>query len=425
MTFGTGTNSSCAAITGTLAATLTITAYSGTTAVASSPLNCPNPGSTAAGSATGNWTTSSTLSIAANSGPITFDLTWKRTGGGSSVPKQGWEQGGITTGNNTGQCGNNNNACTNDFKIVQRVFTGAYDQATAATNPSGPIAGAAITNASGELMATPANATASGLSVTIDFQTLYDTTAAADGSVPSGSFQDVAYGTNQGNGLANCGQGVNNSTGPNGFDVQENAIAGLFTCNNYPVEPASFAASQCTSTVCPGTVPGNKFLQWLDGGMASRIYGCPEASHSTANNEQNGCPTNPLSVTACQAHPNYWSTQNQLFAVEANSSDPRLISVMVTDAGTPANGNNLVPVRHYAEFYVTGWSYDPCSGVSVSGRTTSNGLYYVSDDVAPTDAAGDLFLVGHFVHYFVPGAQGSGTSCVLSSIDNCTLTMTK
>jgi hypothetical protein len=98
---------------------------------------------------------------------------------------------------------------------------------------------------------------------------------------------------------------------------------------------------------------------------------------------------------------------------------------MVTDPGNLSNGNSLVPVRHYAEFYITGWTYDPCSGVNVSGQNTTNGLYYVSDDVAPTDAAGDVFIVGHFVHYFVPGAQSSGVTCVLSSIDNCTLTVTK
>jgi Flp pilus assembly protein TadG len=421
MNFGTGTNSSCAALANTLKATLTIAASSGGTAPT---LTCPGTGGSqsAAGSANGVWTTSSTLSIPANAGPVTFDLKWSRTGGGSAVAKQSWEQGGITSGNNTGQCGNNSNACTADFGVVQRIFMGAYDQASATTSHSGTVAGAALTNASGEVMATAANTTVNNLGVTIDFQALYDTAAGANGLIPSGSYSDIAYGTNQANGLADCGQGVSNGNGPNGFDVQENAIAGLFVCNSYPVIPPP---TGCGANNCPNTVPGNKFLQWLDGGMAARVFGCPEANHSTQSNPQNGCASNPLPASTCSAHPSYWSTQNLMSSVVSNTSDPRLVTVMVTDPGSLANGNHPVPVRHYAEFYLTGWTGDPCSGVNISGQTAANGLHYVSDDVAPTDANNDFFLVGHFVHYFQPGAQGSGSSCVVSQIDNCVLTVSK
>jgi len=354
---------------------------------------------------------------------VTFDLTWKRTGGGSAVPKKGWETGGFTSGGNNGQCGGGANACTSDFKIVQRVFTGAYDQQSATNNGGGSVAGAAMTSGGSELMATPANSTVT-VGVTIDFQALYDTPAGANGSIPSVPFSDIAYGTNQGNGLADCGQGVNNSKGPNGFDVQENAIAGLFTCNNYPVEPATFLASQCTSAICPNTVPGQKFVQWLDGGLAAKIYGCTEVG-PPGGVGADGCASDPLSPSACAADPNYWSPQNQLSALEANSSDPRLLSVMVMDPGNLKNGNSLIPVRHYAEFYVTGWTGDPCSGINVAGSNNSTGLSYVKEDVAPTDANNDIFLVGHFIKYFKQGATGSGSKCVLSSIDNCTLTFTK
>jgi hypothetical protein len=303
---------------------------------------------------------------------------------------------------------------------VQRIFSGAYDQNTAGSSPSGPVAGAALTGAAGDVMSTPANATVHNLGVTIDFQSLSDTAAGSGGFVPGGSFNDIAYGTNQANGLADCGQGVNNGAGPNGFDVQQNAIAGLFICTNYPV-----IVSPGTCGTCPGTVPGNKFIQWLDGGLAARIFACPEVSHSTANNEQNGCASNPLPAGTCQAHPNYWSTQNLMSTVTGNTSDPRLLSVMVTDPGQLQNGNHQVPVRHYAEFYLTGWTNDPCAGVNVGTGPSASGEYYVGDDVAPTDAAGDFFLVGHFVKYFQPGATPSGTLCVLSSIDNCTLTLTR
>jgi hypothetical protein len=407
MNFGTGTNSSCSSLA-SLGVTLTITASSG----GSSTLTCPNTGGSAApGSANGNWTTASTLSLPPNAGPVTFDLTWSRTGGGTTVPMQTWETGG-----NAGKCGSGSNACKADFKVVQRLFTGAYDQNTASTSHSGSVAGAALTGASGVLMSTPANQTLTNLGVTIDFQALYDTSA-VNGYVPSGSYTDIAYGTNQGNGLGDCGQGVSNSKGGNGFDVQENAIAGLFTCTNYPIIPAPTA---CGASNCPNTVPGNKFPQWLHGGMATRIYGCPESSKQN----QDGCSSDPLPAASCAAHPNYWSTQNLMSGVLSNSSDPRLITVMVTDPGSLANGNHNVPVRHYAAFYVTGWTGDPCSGVSVSGRTASTGLYYVSADTAPTDSGGDFFLVGHFVKYFTSGT-GSGTTCSMGSIDNCTLTVTK
>lgn len=416
--FGTET---CDDLANNLKATLTLTASTG----GSATLDCPNPGSTTASSASGNWKTHSPIAITPNQGPVTFDLTWSRTGGGSAALRESWEQGG---NNSTPPgCGNGGNTCTSDFRIIARAFTGAYDQSSANTSNSGPVSGVALTSGGGAVLtSTPAGGTVNGLNVTIDFQVLSDVTALPSGHVPPGSFIDIAYGTNQANGLADCGQGVNNAPGPNGFDVQENAIGGLFTCNNYPVEPSSFTANQCTQTLCPNTVPGQKFLQWLDGGLATLIYGCPEASHSTANNEQNGCSANgslPLSPAACAAHPNYWSTQNLVSTVVNNKSDTRLVSVMVTDSGQLRNGNQLVPVRLYATFYITGWTYDPCSGVSVNGQ--NNGEFYVNDDVAPTDAAGDIFLVGHFVHDFVPNANPDGHKCDLSSIGNCTLTLTK
>lgn len=414
-----GSAESCDQLTKTtgnnLGATLTVTASSG----GSTTLTCPTAGtasSGAAGSATGLWKSSGTLSVPANTGPVTFDLTWTRSGGGSTFPKAGWETGG--NGSTPSQCGGGSNLCKNDFNIVQRVFTGAFDQNSALSSKSGPVAGAALTGATGELMSTPQNA-AVNVGVTVDFQALYD-----QGSITGASFVDVAYGSNQGNGLADCGQGVSSGNGSNGFDVQENAIAGLFTCQNYPVEPLSFTAANCTNATCPGTVPGSKFIKWLDGGLSTRIYACPEANNSTPSTPQNGCATNPLSAAACQAHPNYWSTQNALSDVEANTSDTRLMTVMITDSGNLANGNSSTPVRDYAEFYVTGWTGDPCSGVSISGQS-SNGLHYVSDDKAPTDSAGDFFLLGHFIKYFQPGATGSGQLCTLSSIDNCTLVLTK
>jgi Flp pilus assembly protein TadG len=409
MNFGSET---CAALTGStgnqLNATLTITASSG----GSATLSCPNTGA-----ATGSWT-SGGISIPANTGPVTFDLTWSRTGGGSTVPREGWEDptSGFTTGGNSGQCGSSPHNCTADFKIVQRLFSGAFDQASAMTSHSGSVAGAALTTPMGELTSTPANGTLSNLGVTIDFQALSDTAAAAGGNVPGVPFADIAFGQNQANGLADCGQGTSNQKDANKFDVQEDAIAGLFVCSTYPVIPAPG-----TCGTCPGLVPGqSKFVQYLDAGMAARIYGCPEVT-GNGGPGIDGCNGAPN----CTAHPNYWSTQNLMSSLEANSSDPRLLSVMVTDPGTLPNGagTGKLPVRHYATFYVTGWTGDPCSGQTISG--TTNGLHYVSEDTAPTDAAGDIFLVGHFIKYFQPGAIPSGTTCVISSLDNCTLTLTQ
>jgi hypothetical protein len=96
---------------------------------------------------------------------------------------------------------------------------------------------------------------------------------------------------------------------------------------------------------------------------------------------------------------------------------------MVIDPGPLQFGSHPVPVRHYAAFYVTGWTGDPCSTVNISGN--NNGLHYVSEDKAPTDANNDFFLVGHFIKYFQPSVTGSGQTCVLNSIDNCVLVLTK
>ncbi len=390
-----------------LNATLKVTASNGNSAT----LTCPNPGSTTAGSATGYWQTSTPIQVAPNAGPITFDLTWSRTGGGSTTKKQSWESGGSGT---PAQC-STGNPCTNDFGIVQRVFTGAYDQNSAtAPAPSGQISGAALTSSGAELMATPANTTVNSLGVTIDFQSLSNTAAGPGGTVPTGSYEDIAFGQNQGDGLAGCGQGVSDPP-------QQTAIAGGFVCTAYPVIPSSQSCATYTPSTndCPTTVPGNKFYKWLDGGMATRIYGCPPVGNPGGEGAT-GC----TAALNCASNPNYWDTSNQMAAVEANTSDPRLLTIMVTDPGNLAQGNSPVAVRHYAEFYVTGWTGDPCSGVAENGTNATNGLVYTSNDVPPTSGT-TIFLVGHFIKDFQVGAVGSGTPCVQSALDSCTLTVTK
>src|SRR5262249_26503193 len=157
-----------------------------------------------------------------------------------------------------------------------------------------------------------ASGTVTGLAVSVAFQSLASANSqAVNGRVPSGSGTTIAYGLNQANGLADCGQGVNNGNGSNGFDVQENAIAGTFVCNTFPIVDTATVPlySQCPNTVsCPGTVPGNKFLQWLQGGLATRIYGCNETGTQNAN----GCTGASSAGSFCtntaspMFHPNYW-----------------------------------------------------------------------------------------------------------------------
>jgi hypothetical protein len=109
--------------------------------------------------------------------------------------------------------------------------------------------------------------------------------------------------------------------------------------------------------------------------------------------------------------------------VSQSPTDPRLIVTIITDYGALGNGTKKVPIRAFAEFYVTGWAGDKCIGQK--NGTSSNGLAYTTDD-APTGSNENGVLLGHFVKYVSTDPTGTGSgSCSQTALARCIAILTK
>jgi hypothetical protein len=99
-------------------------------------------------------------------------------------------------------------------------------------------------------------------------------------------------------------------------------------------------------------------------------------------------------------------------------SDPRRMDVFLTDFGIfSGSGRDFVPVRGFAQFYITGWSGQE--------KNNGNGASICSkNDPVPGDADG--YLVGHFVKATAPpGTQDNGQACVPTDLNLCTAVLTR
>jgi hypothetical protein len=176
--------------------------------------------------------------------------------------------------------------------------------------------------------------------------------------------------------------------------------------------------------------------------MTARVYcgGVVGCSPSTCSSVQH-------------ANYNYWTSSNSLNAILSEKpADPRLITLLVTDNSALGSGASSVPVREFAEFYVTGWygsgqpnqPVDPCTpanGGKSSPPPASNGLNYVPDTdpstVTPAECTTSNgqsslpqcsgVLLGHFVTYIAQlGSQPStGSPCNPNQLQICVPVFTK
>jgi Flp pilus assembly protein TadG len=162
-----------------------------------------------------------------------------------------------------------------------------------------------------------------------------------------------------------------------------------------------------TGTACPGSV--------------GTLWASPQPWQCVAL--QTGAATNQVPAgmnlrimgsekpASCTA-PNHWSSFPNL-----SPSDPRIIQVFLTPFGAfSGSGSNTVPVTDFATFYVTGWTgqgqgfNNPCQG---------NG-----DDPVPNNDAG--YIVGHFIKYIQTLNTGGGTTaCDLGAFGSCVAVMTR
>jgi hypothetical protein len=104
---------------------------------------------------------------------------------------------------------------------------------------------------------------------------------------------------------------------------------------------------------------------------------------------------------------------------DIDDDDPRLVSVALVDfgsfSGSGGSGtNDAVPVRGFADFYITGWT---------DNQGTRNPC---AEDAYPA-TTGDREIYGRFVRRIDttgPGQTGSGTACTFTDIYGCVAVMT-
>jgi hypothetical protein len=365
-------------------------------------MNCPANGPN------GAWT-SQNVPISANNGPATFTLGWTLKAGNKPPNANGGTQGVCGDG-----VGHDPNPCTGSFGVVQRVFSGAFDTASSNSSRSGPIIGATVSDPNNsEVMSHQLDGTQEPLTITVSLinSGFQDAT-----SVTTGNPTVLHTAGSQGTFAIQCG----NNNGSSTFTLQ--MAAGCTTpfattnqpnppiCNNQPPGPAVCVTQN------PGT--GKK----VEDGVDCRINGTVTYT--------NGTPSQCSPTTSCVSH-NYWTSQNSLSDIVTQTpADPRLVQILLVDsnAWVGVSGSSFqTPVRSIATFYITGWNGDPCLASANGTSGTSGGLSYIPDDDPTTYgfASSDHVLLGHFVHYTVPGSGGGGSGSCTASFGDCVAILTK
>lgn len=361
----------------------TLTLKAGTGNIA---MTCP------AGGPNGTWT-SAPITVTPNAGPTAFTLSWSLKTGKKPAG------GGVEGGDSTGTC-TSAKPCTGSFdgasakapETVQRIYSGAYDSQSEATSHSGPILSATVAEASSgsELLSLQRTASATSVNITVTVLGFQNSEA-----IPSPPVE-LSFGGNQENAALQCGGNAGNP------EFEAALVEGCATEYGTTSAPAATACEGSPEPpVCVKENPGGgKLEKDLDKSMNQRI-----------NEGRNAC-----------VNPNHWASPNTVTQVVSQSpADPRLIVTIITDYGALNNGSSSVPIRTFAEFYVTGWSGDPCIGQG--NGTSSNGLAYTHDDNPGSNTG---VLLGHFVKYVSQSSTGKGTEkCDATEFGNCIAVLTR
>jgi hypothetical protein len=88
------------------------------------------------------------------------------------------------------------------------------------------------------------------------------------------------------------------------------------------------------------------------------------------------------------------------------------------------SGRQFIPVRGFAEFYVTGWSGQEKGNPDNNGNGNNNTPICNNNDPVPGDDSG--YLVGHFIKDIAPPGSGEhGQACDPTALDLCTAVLTR
>ena len=302
---------------------------------------------------TGRWVSAGTdtFGIAPAAGPLPVELRWAET------------KGQATIAGKVEDCKPNGNKCVGTFGVVQRTFSASEAR-------SGAIKVAEV----------------------------------SEGGVPGASSFEL--GTNRelvvriavaGN-LVNA-TGVNDPlvvlrvTGSQNQSVDcDPALPNLREEIRYGCAP-QYAINE--GSACPATAP----TLWA----SAQPWTCTAVQTGGAIGQvEQGLRDRILGGAAQCTSPNNWASFPDL-----PPGDPRIVPVFITPFGTfTGSGNDVVPVKNFGAFYVTGWFSSPCSG----------------DDPVPDRG----YIVGRFIKYAfsLNSGGGSGELCDFDAFGSCIAVMT-
>jgi Putative Flp pilus-assembly TadE/G-like len=304
--------------------------------------------------ASGRWISAAgdLFTVNPNAGPLTVELRWAETSGSVTVG------GRLETCTTTG-----GNKCTGSFGTVHRTFSAQDDR-------SGPV----------------------------KIVELWEGGASGANSFPVGTTQDLVVKIAiQGN-LA-VAQSVSDPivllrvTGSQNQSVDcDPNLPNLREEIRYGCSP-EYAINE--GTTCPATATA------LWNGPAPWNCVAIQTGGAIGQVEQ-GLRDRILGGAPSCTSPNNWADFPNL-----PPGDPRIVPVFVTPFGTfTDSGNDVVPVRNFATFYVTGWFSSPCAG----------------DDPVPDKG----YIVGHFIKYVFGLNTGGGSDelCDFNTFGSCIAVMT-
>jgi hypothetical protein len=308
------------------------------------------------------WTAE--VPVGGESGPNPITIAWKQKFG--SVPN----------GNNPKDC-TKGQGCSGTFDVAQQAFGATNDEDV--TN-SGDIDLVQIADGSGLYANSLVEGTTHNFTITVRVKGLENSKPTDPPVVLRNSNQNSKR-----TGLVDCGQG-------NGASADHDAIV-----NGCPLgvyiwpEGTSCVLPDNDPIDCVKAIPGNR-RQKIASAIKDRING--------------GC--------------NYWNAYRDSDSFDINNyilpSDPRLVSLIITEPADLAGNTNgdPIPVRAIATFYVTG--YDGAAG---NGKGCANEPY-------PGKGSDKFQVWGHWIKYVpVGGGVGDGQGCDPTKFGDCIAVLTQ
>jgi Flp pilus assembly protein TadG len=356
------------------------------------------------------WHTDAGPTVTPGDGQHAFDIQATQTAG--------------TIGGTTCGTGGKNKPCTTDLGVHQQAF-GACN-GCGAPNESGPIVAVRLRYPSAPQPAPNDPAQASGrnvfaagsspkLVVEVTIQGLhFDAPGQLATILRFGNQNDPATG------LIDCGQG-------SGASADANAIT-----NGCPLygTPACGNTNFCSpmkiydSSLHPNGICNPELRQTANPAYTDCVSATPGTRRSKIPGAIGG-----LIVKNGVCSPNHWpeySGNPNSYSFPVN--DPRAITLIITSPADLSH-NNVVPIRNFAVFYVTGW--DQQGGQNPNCNLPQPG----NPPTLPPPPGGygnEAFpgtgkknsqngaIWGHWIYYTDPSAGGNGTFCNPSAFGVCT-----